>query len=143
MADFAFAGRNLEMRREPPRENWGNSMTTISQAWLTVTGLSLDFFGFCLLLREWWIAFLSEKSLMAHEEQLQRQQKMRAFASQNTSDTMRQHMTRTGEMQDDMVIRQARDERRTAQTGRKRWFLAATALIVLGFGFQFLGALPL
>ncbi len=118
-------------------------MTTNSQAWLSVIGLTLDFFGFCLLLREWWIAFLSEKSLMFHEEQLERQQKLRAFASQNTSDTMRQHMARAGEMQDDMAIRRARDERRAAQKGRKRWFLAATVLIVLGFVFQFFGALPL
>ena len=118
-------------------------MTTVSQAWMTVTGLTLDFLGFCLLLREWWIAFLTEKSLMVHEEQLERQQKLRAFASQNTSDTMRQHMARAGEMQDDMAIRHARDERRAAQKGRKRWFLGSTSLIVLGFVFQFLGALPL
>ena len=99
--------------------------------------------GQALLIVGEWIAFLSEKSLMTHEEQLERQQKLRAFASQNTTDAMRQHLARSGEMQDDMAIRHARDERRAAQSGRKRWFLAATVLIVLGFVFQFLGALPL
>lgn len=118
-------------------------MNATTQAWLTVIGLSLDFLGFVLLLREWWIAFLSERSLMAHEEALERQQKLRAFASQNTNDAMRQHMARTGEMQDDMAIRRARDERRDVQKGRKLWFSAATVLIVLGFLFQLVGALPL
>ena len=123
--------------------NWGPEMTNTLQAWLTVLGLTLDFLGFCLLLREWWIAFLSETTLMAHEEQLERQQKLRAFASQSTSDTMRQHLARAGEMQDDMAIRRARDGRHAAQAGRKRWFLAAAVLIVIGFVFQLFGALPL
>lgn len=118
-------------------------MDALMQSWLTVIGLTLDFLGFVLLLREWWIAFLSEKSLMAHEESLERQQKMRAFASQNTNDAMRAHLTRAGEMQDDMAIRRARDERRQAQHGRRRWFMAASFLIVLGFVFQLTGALPL
>ena len=118
-------------------------MTTEIQSWLTVIGLSLDFLGFVLLLREWWIAFLSERALMAHEEQLDRQQKLRAFASQNTSDAMHQHLARAGEMQDDMAVRRACDERRFAQAARRRWFAAATVLIVLGFVFQLAGALPL
>lgn len=118
-------------------------MDPIFQAWLTVSGLVIDFLGFVLLLREWWIAFLSERSLMAHEENLERQQKLRAFASQNTNDAMRQHLARAGEMQDDAAIRRARDERRTSQKGRRRWFLAASVLIALGFILQLAGALPL
>jgi len=115
----------------------------IFQAWLTVSGLVIDFLGFVLLLREWWIAFLSERSLMAHEENLERQQKMRAFASQNANDAMRQHLSRAGEMQDDMAIRRARDERRSSLKGRRRWFIAAGVLITLGFLLQLAGALPL
>ncbi|MEQ1651514.1 MAG: hypothetical protein ABL897_03410 [Hyphomicrobium sp.] len=117
-------------------------MDALTQSWLTVIGLALDFLGFVLLLREWWIAFLSEKSLLAHEENLERQQKLRAFASQNTNDAMRHHLARAGEMQDDMAIRRARDERRATQRGRRRWFMAASVLIVLGFVFQLAGALP-
>lgn len=118
-------------------------MDSIFQAWLTVAGLVFDFLGFMLLLREWWIAFLSERAIMAHEENLERTQKLRAFASQTASDTMRQHMTRAGEMQDDMAIRRARDERRGALKSRRRWFVAAGVLIALGFVFQLAGALPL
>jgi hypothetical protein len=114
-----------------------------TQAWLTVLGLSLDFLGFVLLLREWWIGFFSEKAQMAYEEALDRQQKLRNFASQTANDAMRGHLARAGEMQDDMAMRKMRDERRQAQSGRRRWFIAASVLIVLGFVFQLLGALPL
>jgi hypothetical protein len=113
-----------------------------SQAWLTVTGLSLDFLGFCLLLREWWMAFFSEASQLAYQEALERQQKLRSFAAQNTNDTMKRHLATAGQMQDDLAIRRARDDRRSAQAGRRRWFVSATILIVLGFVLQLLGALP-
>lgn len=118
-------------------------MDTVFQAWLTVAGLGLDFLGFMLLLREWWIAFLSERAIMAHEENLERAQKLRAFASQTANDTMRQHLSRAGEMQDDMAIRRARDERRGALKSRRRWFVASGVLITLGFLLQLAGALPL
>lgn len=114
-----------------------------TQAWATVLGLTLDFLGFCLLLREWWIAFLSEASLMAHEEALERQQKLRAFSAQTASPGMRDHLARAGEMQDDMAIRRAREERYEARRGRRKWFLSATLFIVLGFLLQLIGALPI
>ncbi len=118
-------------------------MTGDTQTWLTVAGLSFDFLGFCLLLREWWLAFFSEKSQLAYEESLERQQKLRAFAAQQANDAMKRHMATSGQMQDDMAIRRARDERRAAQSGRRRWFIAATLFIVFGFALQLLGALPL
>jgi hypothetical protein len=105
-------------------------MPAALQAWLTVAGLTLDFLGFCLLLREWWMAFFSESAQLAYDEALERQQKLRSFASQHASETMKRHMETTGQMQDDMAIRRARDERRAAQAGRKRWFVSATVLIV-------------
>lgn len=117
-------------------------MGAISQAWLTVFGLTLDFLGFCMLLREWWIASLSEKALLAHEEQLEQQQRLRAFASQSANDAMKRHLATAGQMQDDMAIRRARDERRNAMRGRRFWFLSATVLIVLGFLLQLAGAVP-
>lgn len=117
-------------------------MDQTTQDWLTVAGLILDVLGFMLLLREWWIAFLSDAALMAHEEQLDRQRKLRAFAATTANDTMRQHMTRAGEMQDDMAIRQARNDRRSAQASRRRWFMASGILIFAGFLLQLIGALP-
>lgn len=114
----------------------------LDQAWINVAGLSLDFLGFILLLREWWIGFLSESSLLAHEEALERQQRLRAFASQNASDPIKRHLATAGQMQDDASIRQARDQRRAAMRGRRFWFISATLLIIAGFLLQVLAALP-
>lgn len=113
-----------------------------TQDWLTVVGLILDFAGFMLLLREWWIAFLSEAALMAHEEQLDRQRKLRAFAATTANDTMRQHMARAGEMQDDMAIRRARSEQRDARQSRRHWFMTSAVLIATGSILQLIGAIP-
>lgn len=115
----------------------------MSQAWLSVAGLTCDFVGFILLLREWWIAFLSESALLSHEEALERQQKLRAFAQQNAAGTMKRHLAVAGQMQDDMAVRQAREGRRAAMKGRRFWFLSAAAFIVLGFLLQAAGAIPL
>jgi uncharacterized membrane protein len=117
-------------------------MDVINQAWLTAAGLALDFLGFCLLLREWWIAFFSEHAQMAHEELLERQQKLRAFSAKHAGDTLRGHLEIAGQMQDDMAIRRARDDRRNAMNGRRRWFIAASILIVVGFLLQLAGAIP-
>ena len=32
----------------------------MTQQWLTTLGIALDFAGFMLLLREWWLAFFNE-----------------------------------------------------------------------------------
>jgi hypothetical protein len=42
-----------------------------------------------------------------------------------------------------MVLRQMREARRAAFSGRKRWFVAATVFVVLGFLLQVAGAVPL
>lgn len=115
--------------------------SALSGTGLTVTGLTLDFLGFCLLLREWWIAFLSEHAMLAHEETLEQQQRMRSFASQTANDAMKRHMAVAGQMQDDMAIKRARNERRAAMRGRRAWFASAAVLILLGSVFQLLGAL--
>lgn len=115
----------------------------MNSAWVNVAGLSFDFLGFVLLLREWWIAFLSEHAILAHEELLERQQKLRAFAAQNAPDAMKRHMAVAGQMQDDMAIRQARDGRRAAMSGRRFWFLSSAFFIALGFLLQVAASLPI
>jgi hypothetical protein len=115
----------------------------MTQTWFTIAGLTLDFVGFCLLLREWWIAFLSDQAMLAHEEQLQQAQKFRAFTTQHAgNDQMRRHLETAGQMQDEMAIRRARDGKRASMAGRRRWFFAAGALIAAGFSLQLAGAWP-
>ena len=49
----------------------------MSQQWLSVLGIALDFAGFALLLREWWLAFFNEGRQLEMEEQLERARAMR------------------------------------------------------------------
>ena len=53
----------------------------MTQQWLTVLGLALDFAGFMLLLREWWLAFFNEERQIEMEEQFERVRALRNFAS--------------------------------------------------------------
>lgn len=115
----------------------------MSQAWMTLAGLGLDFAGFLLLLREWWIGMFSEHRQMELEQDLERQQRLRQFARQNAPDAMHRHMDVSGRMMDDAAIRRARDERTGAMRTRRRMFLFASVLVVLGFVLQLAGAVPL
>jgi hypothetical protein len=49
----------------------------MTQQWLTVVGLGLDFTGFMLLLREWWLAFFNEQRQIEMEEQFERVRALR------------------------------------------------------------------
>ena len=51
----------------------------MTQQWLTVLGLALDFTGFMLLLREWWLAFFNESHQLEMAEQLERMRAMRTM----------------------------------------------------------------
>ena len=52
----------------------------MTQQWLTVVGLGLDFTGFMLLLREWWLAFFNEQRQIEMEEQFERVRALRNCA---------------------------------------------------------------
>jgi hypothetical protein len=112
----------------------------MTQQWLNVLGLGLDFVGFMLLLREWWLAFFNEGRQMQLAEQLDRERAMRelrnrGLGGQNPYEPL-------DRMADDSAIRRARSEHRTALKARRGVFLLATVLIVAGFVLQILGAVP-
>jgi hypothetical protein len=112
----------------------------MTQQWLTVLGLGLDFLGFMLLLREWWLAFFNERRQMELEEQQERIRTLRNLrpappGTRNPFETLER-------VQDEAALRRARGEARTAMAGRKAAFLFATLLIVLGFVAQIAGAWP-
>ncbi len=112
----------------------------MTQQWLTVLGLGLDFLGFMLLLREWWLAFFNEGRQMQLAEQLDRARALRdlrtrGMAGQNPFETL-------DRMSDESAIRKARGEHRTALMARRGVFLLATVLIVSGFVLQIVGAVP-
>ena len=115
-------------------------MPFLTQQWITVAGLGLDFVGFALLLREWWLAFFNEGRQIEMEEQLER---MRALRNLRPAQPGQQNPFASIErMQDEQAIRSARSVHRSAMSARKGTFIFATLLIVLGFVLQIAGAWP-
>ena len=86
------------------------------QQWLTVSGLALDFAGFAMLLREWWLAFYNEGRQIEMEEQLQRMQSLRNLrpVAPGGADPF----ANLNRMQDENAVRQARTAHRTAMAAR-------------------------
>ena len=112
----------------------------MTQQWLSVAGLALDFAGFMMLLREWWLAFFNEARQIEMEEQLERVRALRnlrprAPGQRNPFETLER-------VQDEAALRRARGEHRAAMAARKGTFLLATSLIVLGFVLQIAGTWP-
>src|SRR5688572_22721693 len=101
------------------------------QQWLTVLGIALDFAGFMLLLREWWLAFFNEGRQMQLAEQLDRARSMRDM--RNRAMSGRNAFEQLDRMQDESAVRTARTEHRAALFARRGVFLLASALIVSGF----------
>jgi hypothetical protein len=112
----------------------------MTQQWLTTIGLALDFAGFALLLREWWLAFFNEGRQLEMEEQLERIRAMRNMVPRDPG--QRNPYESLERMQDEQAIRKARTIHRRAMAARQRMFLFATALVVLGFLAQLIGAWP-
>src|SRR5262245_6274849 len=112
----------------------------MTQQWLTVLGLGLDFLGFMMLLREWWLAFFNEDRQMQMAEQLDRMRAMRTMIRRAPGE--RNPYEALERVQDEQAIRRARAEHRTAMAARKGTFVVATLLIILGFVFQLVGAWP-
>ncbi len=112
------------------------------QTWLTLTGIGMDFIGFCILLREWWIAMYSEKYELAAEQRLEEQRRLSEFGMKNTEGHLREHMERSAKWREQNAINEARRVRRQALKARRSLFLLATFLIIIGCGLQFAGAVP-
>ncbi len=112
------------------------------QSWLNVAGLVLDFAGFCLLLREWRLAFFSEGRQLELEERLERDRSLRAFSAGHAPEPQRRHLETSGRMMDGLAVKQARDAFNAARDARKGVFWAAAAMIVAGFLLQIAGAWP-
>jgi hypothetical protein len=110
------------------------------QSWLTVAGLTLDFAGFALLLREWWLAFFSEGRQIEAEEQMERMRHLRSLRppSSGTDPFAALH-----KIQDDAALRSARLAHKSAMAARRSVFLTAALLIAAGFVVQLAGAWPI
>ncbi len=113
--------------------------------YLTIAGLALDFAGFCLLLREWWIAFFSENARIEADERLDRTHALRALGRSHASATgtpQSNPYAAIERMQDEQASRASRSALRASLTARRGVFVLASVLIVLGFLLQLAGAWP-
>ncbi len=112
------------------------------QIWLTLTGIGMDFFGFCILLREWWIAMYSERAELAADQRLEEQRRLSDFGMKDTEGRMREHLERSAKWREQNAINETRKTRRTALRSRRALFLIATVLIIVGTALQFVGMVP-
>ncbi|MFZ1104873.1 MAG: hypothetical protein WAN86_18825 [Hyphomicrobiaceae bacterium] len=112
----------------------------MTQQWLTTLGIALDFAGFMLLLREWWLAFFNEGRQMELAERLDRMRAVRTLRPRAPGE--RNPFEQLERVQDESAIRTARTEHRNALAARRGVFLLATMLIVTGFVLQIVGAWP-
>ncbi len=113
----------------------------MTQQWLTIVGIALDFAGFAMLLREWWLAFFNEGRQMQLAEQLDRARAMRNMRPRPPGE--RNPYDQLDRFTDEQAVRKAREEHRAALGARRGVFLLATALIVSGFVLQIAGAWPM
>jgi hypothetical protein len=111
------------------------------QQWMTVAGIGVDFAGFAMLLREWWLAFFNEGRQMQLAEQLDRARALRNMRPRAPGE--RNPYEQLDRFADEQAVRRARDEHRTALGARRGVFLLATALVVSGFALQLAGAWPM
>jgi hypothetical protein len=112
----------------------------MTQQWLTTLGIALDFAGFMLLLREWWLAFFNEGRQMELADRLDRMRAVRNLRPRAPGE--RNPFEQLERVQDESAIRAARAEHRSALATRRGVFLLATVLIVAGFVLQIVGAWP-
>jgi uncharacterized membrane protein len=114
----------------------------MDQQWLTVIGLALDFLGFCLVLREWWLAFFNEEAQLRMEENLERTRALRHLSRAHRDPTERNPYESLERIQDEASLRKAREIYRASRRSRRAIFMLAAVLIVAGFALQILGAVP-
>lgn len=112
------------------------------QQWVSVAGLGMDFAGFALLLREWWLGFFDEGTQLQMEEALERQRALRQLGRAQRDPGKPNPFESIERVQDEAAIRKARETHRSARKARKSVFITAAVLIVLGFVFQIVGAVP-
>lgn len=112
------------------------------QSWISVAGIALDLFGFLLLLREWWVAFFHENAVIEHQQKRTWEQSLRHHQTTHASDQLRTHFDTHNRIHDEMVERGARERHIATLKARKRFFVLATVLIVLGSVLQLVGQLP-
>lgn len=114
----------------------------MGQQWLNIAGLALDFIGFCLLLREWWLAFFHEQRRLQREQHQAWERSIRQFHQSHAPASHQAHLSASQRIHDEMQTRAAHAAHTETLGARKSVFITATVLIVTGFALQIAGSWP-
>lgn len=112
------------------------------QSWISVAGIAIDLAGFLLLLREWWLAFFHETAALDLEQRRAWEQNLRHHQRTHASEPLRAHLDTAARIQDEMADRSARGRHQATLRARKRAFVTATAMVILGSLLQLAGQIP-
>lgn len=116
----------------------------MSQAWLQVIGLVVEFLGVLLLAWEWFTAQRQEHAERALvEDQSRREDGMAMMArAQAGNETMQRHFEMTRDVQRRMTASRAAETRRRYGGLRARAVALSLVMVTLGFALQLLGSWP-
>lgn len=117
----------------------------MTQAWITVTGLCLDFLGFALIAWEWLLAQRAERAALAIADARERQQASRDMLSRGPAGQnpqMQRHMQMVEQMEGRMTKSRLDATRDAFARRRFGAIYAGMAFVVAGFALQLLGAIP-
>lgn len=108
------------------------------QPWLTVTGLTLDFCGVFILVKEWYFASLYDRSKALRSDIKFFRNLRHKFTPQEGENIQRQRRERELALARILAVTNDSDLM-NKRAGLVRWGLM---LVLLGFALQFLGAIP-
>ena len=117
----------------------------MSQAWITVAGLCLDFLGFALIAWEWLLAQRAERAALEIAEAQARQQAGRDLLTRSPAGQhpqMQRHMEVVAQMEGRRTKSRLEETRTTFARRRYGAIYAGMVFVLIGFVLQLLGALP-
>jgi hypothetical protein len=112
------------------------------QNWISVAGIAIDLLGFLLLLREWWLAFFHESATLDFQQRRSWEMSLRHHHVTHASEQLKPHLDASHRIHDEMVERNARAKHMATLKSRKRAFVLATVLIIVGALLQLVGQIP-
>jgi len=114
-------------------------------SYINFAGLILDFIGFIILLREWWIAYLSQQQELELYQKRFRQEQLDQLQQNNQSNLSPQLQKHMETVKNQRGKTQAMEEMKDIATklkSRRGLYVIATALIMGGFLMQIVASIP-
>mmetsp|Transcript_15300 Transcript_15300/g.16971 ORF Transcript_15300/g.16971 Transcript_15300/m.16971 type:complete len:127 (-) Transcript_15300:214-594(-) len=114
-------------------------------SYINFAGLILDFIGFIILLREWWIAYLSQQQELELYQKRFRQEQLDQLQQNNQSNLspqLQKHMETVKNQRGKTQTMEEMKDIATKLKSRRGLYVIATALIMGGFLMQIVASIP-